>query len=206
MTNVLGLSAIVLVLLSGCSSKSEDSYYKAMSEQRRAYMEAYKAIPEESIKFDCNSSCNLVYTRPKALPKFQALRKPMTNTEMALKWMSVISPSLVGIAGIYYNHKTSTDLSDDSKEISIANTNADAKMFESFANRPSTPSSVDSSVNTTTTTTDSSSSYADSYNTTSTDTMTSTDTVTSSYADSYNPLTDSYNPIDDNSVVTDVVP
>jgi len=204
--NAIGLSVIALVLLSGCSSKSEDSYYKAMSEQRRAYMEAYKATKDESIKFDCNSSCNLVYTRPKALPKFQALRKPMTNTEMALKWMSVISPSLVGIAGIYYNHKTSTELSNDAKDISIANTNADAKMFESMANRPSTPSSVDSSVNTTTTTTDSSSSYADSYNTTSTDTMTSTDTTTSSYADSYNPLTDSYNPIDDNSVVTDVVP
>jgi len=146
MMKMIAISIVALMLLSGCSTKSEDAYYSAMANQRAQYMKAYDKMEEDRMTLNCESKCSLVATRPKALPRFQNIAKPMTNGEMALRWAGVLTPSIVGVAGLYYNHKTSTDLSNDSKDIAIANVNADSRMFEAMAKTPNTEPSVDNSV------------------------------------------------------------
>ena len=196
------------IMSAGCSNKESEAYYKAMSGQREAYIKAYKAIKDENIKLDCESKCSMVYTKPKALPRFQAIRKPMTNGEAALRWFTALSPTVLGVSALYFNHKTSTAMSSDSKDIAIANVNADTKMFEAMAGSRGSniPSTIDNSVSTTTTsstTTDNNSDYSQVSTTSSTDNYSQTTDSSTSSADTIDNNSDySTSTVDDNSVVS----
>jgi len=119
-----------------------------MKEQREAMIEAFRSVKNEEMRFDGNFSGTISYVRPKKMPAFQRIEKPVSMSEQALRWAGVLAPSIVGVAGIYYNHKTSTDLSGDAKDISIANTNADVQMFESMAGTKNASIYTDYSVKT----------------------------------------------------------
>ena len=129
----------ILLILTGCSTKQEDAYYKAVDQQNKNYMQAYSTIENESVTFDGTFEGKINIVKPKKLPQIQQIQKPKTGSEVALQWAQTIVPVAGMVAGMHYNYK-SLDSSNQ----------ANSRQIEAYTgNYQNNTSTVDTSVSST---------------------------------------------------------
>lgn len=103
---LLSLGAAALLLLSGCSSKSDTLYYQAVQQQNESYMKSYSGVENESVTFNGDFKGEIKIVKPKKLPELAQIQRPKTNSEVALQWAQTIVPVAGMVAGMHYNYKS----------------------------------------------------------------------------------------------------
>ena len=130
MTKKIIIGLTIIGLISGCSTKNDELYYKAVQEQNHKYMEAYKTVENERVSFDGTFNGNITMIKPKKLPQLAHIQKAKSASELALDWARVIVPGATMVAGMHYNYKamdsnnkynseTMTGLSKNQSDVSI---------------------------------------------------------------------------------------
>jgi hypothetical protein len=98
---------LTIFIFTGCGSSS---YYQAVTQNNKAYLEQYSKVENEKVSFLGTFDGNITIVRPKQLPVLQHVQKPKTSGDYLLQTLGVLAPVGLGIAGYHYNYK-STDSS-----------------------------------------------------------------------------------------------
>ena len=157
------------LILGGCSTKSEESYYKAVESNNAKYMKAYSGAKQGGFSFDGTFNGKMEFTEARIAPKLQSIQQPKTVMDYTLEAAGIVLPSAVAVAGFHYNYKSNKVNANANRDIAISGNETDAVMFESFGSNFKNDSTTSTSLSDT--------SVSD---TSITDTSTSTDTDSTS--------------------------
>ena len=156
------------LLLVGCAGKDVEQHYKAVQERNSQYMEAYKTVENETIKFNGTFEGDITLIKPKELPQLAEIRPPKSYSDTALEWVQTTLP-VVGLAlGLHYNYKAM----DSANKYNSANIESWTGNFDKISTSNSVSNISDTSVSNTSDTSDISSTSVSSIS----DTSVSTDT------------------------------
>jgi len=113
------------LFMTGCASTNYQLYAEAQvmvaEAQAKADIERYKALAEIARSGDSAAKVAAVISLNQAAPAKQSpiMKQPESASDAALKWTSVILPSVTQIYGLTKNHDLAIVQSNNSKDIAI---------------------------------------------------------------------------------------
>ena len=136
------LGFLMILTLIGCSTKSEELYYKAVNEQNSNYMKSYEGVENESVTFNGTFNGEMKIVKPKKLPQLAQVRAPKTSGEIALEFTKALVPGVAAVAGMHYGYKAI----ESSNNASVAQTEAYTGNYQNNTSTTNTSSISDTSV------------------------------------------------------------
>ena len=162
----------VVILLGGCAT-SEKEYYSALEKRNARAIEAFKTQKQEGFTFEGDFKGKMTFTGKAIQPQLQGIQAPKSSSDVALQWISALSPAAIALGSMHYNYKTNEIQATTARDIAISTSADNASIFNGYASNFKNDNSV-STTDLSNITTDSISDYSD----TITDTSTTTDTDT----------------------------
>jgi len=122
---------IALVMV-GCSTKSEEAYFKAVEATNVKYMKAYADTKQGGFNFDGTFNGKMSFVESREAPRLQKISMPKSNMDYALQAAAIVLPSVTAIAGFKYNSDNVQVQAEAQRDVAIAQSGDNADIFGSY--------------------------------------------------------------------------